>query len=91
MKKKRKNKKFGDFCNKQPSCSSCELHELGYCIAPIDRKDNDNVNHPSHYEGEIECIDAMIQTQGVDASRVFALSMRSNICGDGRTKMVLRT
>lgn len=24
----------------------------------------DNVNHPAHYTGEIECIDAMRQTQG---------------------------
>lgn len=33
----------------------------------------DNVNHPAHYAGEIECIDAMIQTQGVDAVRDFCV------------------
>lgn len=33
-----------------------------------DRKADDAVNHPKHYtEGTIECIDAMIETQGVDA------------------------
>jgi hypothetical protein len=33
----------------------------------------DNVNHPSHYAGEIECIDAMIQTQGIVAVKNFCL------------------
>lgn len=28
----------------------------------------DNVNHPSHYEtGQFECIEVMIETQGVEA------------------------
>ena len=27
---------------------------------------SDNVNHPSHYEtGKFECIDVMVETQGV--------------------------
>lgn len=33
----------------------------------------DNVNHPSHYVGEIECIDAMIQTQGVEVVMGFCV------------------
>ena len=29
-------------------------------------KEHDNVNHPSHYEtGKFECIDVMIETQGI--------------------------
>ena len=37
-------------------------------IADIEDKADDAVNHPKHYtEGTIECIDAMIETQGVDA------------------------
>lgn len=28
---------------------------------------NDNVNHPAHYAGEIECIDAMVQQFGTKA------------------------
>lgn len=33
-----------------------------------DRKADDAVNHPKHYTGgAVECIDAMIETQGVDA------------------------
>lgn len=34
----------------------------------------DNVNHPSHYEtGKFECIDVMIETQGVEAVKSFCL------------------
>lgn len=33
-----------------------------------DRKADDAVNHTNHYTGgSVECIDAMIETQGVDA------------------------
>lgn len=70
-------------------CDCCKLNKLGFCdnkntwnftddeldkcIAIIDGKDNDNVNHPSHYDGEIECIDAMIQTQGVEVVKGFCI------------------
>ena len=35
----------------------------------------DNVNHPQHYElpGGIECIDAMVATQGKEAVKAFCL------------------
>lgn len=33
----------------------------------------DNVNHPSHYAGKFECIDVMIETQGVEAVKAFCL------------------
>lgn len=34
----------------------------------------DNVNHPKHYEsGKFECIDVMIETQGVEAVKGFCL------------------
>lgn len=34
----------------------------------------DNVNHPSHYEtGKFECIDVMVETQGVEAVKAFCL------------------
>ena len=34
----------------------------------------DNVNHPKHYEtGKFECIDVMVETQGVDAVKNFCL------------------
>lgn len=31
----------------------------------------DNVNHPSHYTGNIECIDAMIQQYGIPSVLSF--------------------
>ena len=34
----------------------------------------DNVNHPSHYEtGKFECIDVMLETQGIEAVKSFCL------------------
>lgn len=34
----------------------------------------DNVNHPSHYEtGKVECIDAMLETQGKEAVQGFCV------------------
>ena len=33
----------------------------------------DNVNHPAHYEtGKFECIDVMVETQGVEATQDFS-------------------
>lgn len=35
---------------------------------------NDNVNHPSHYEtGKFECIDVMLETQGIEAVKNFCI------------------
>ena len=35
---------------------------------------SDQVNHPDHYtQGSIECIDAMIETQGVQAVRDYCI------------------
>lgn len=34
----------------------------------------DNVNHPSHYEtGKFECIDVMLETQGIEATKHFCI------------------
>lgn len=34
----------------------------------------DNVNHPKHYEtGKFECIDVMVETQGIEAVKNFCL------------------
>ena len=34
----------------------------------------DNVNHPTHYEtGKFECIDVMVETQGVEATMDFCV------------------
>lgn len=35
---------------------------------------SDNVNHPAHYEtGKFECIDVMLETQGVEAVKDFCV------------------
>ena len=37
-------------------------------------KEHDNVNHQSHYEtGKFECIDVMIETQGIEATKNFCV------------------
>lgn len=33
----------------------------------------DNVNHPEHYTGKFECIDVMLETQGIDAVLDFCI------------------
>lgn len=33
----------------------------------------DNVNHPEHYTGKYECLDVMIETQGIDAVLDFCI------------------
>lgn len=36
--------------------------------------DNDNVNHPTHYEtGKFECIEVMLETQGIEAVQDFCI------------------
>ena len=38
------------------------------------KKEKDNVNHPPHYEtGKFECIDVMIETQGIEATKNFCV------------------
>lgn len=32
---------------------------------------SDNVNHPNHYTGKYECIDVMVETQGIEAAKNF--------------------
>lgn len=35
---------------------------------------NDVINHPRHYEtGKFECIDVMVETQGIEAVKDFCL------------------
>ena len=36
--------------------------------------EHDPVNHPSHYEtGKFECIEVMLETQGIDATQNFCI------------------
>lgn len=62
------------------SCKVCE-HRAFFEIAiktlenQVPRYEmNDDVNHPSHYcTGKFECIDVMIETQGIEAVKNFCL------------------
>jgi hypothetical protein len=64
-------------------CHKCLNKGLGRCADCIEQggdcdyrlpNPTDNVNHPSHYEtGKFECIDVMIETQGVEAVKQFCL------------------
>ena len=53
----------------------------GHCPDPDATVENfhkeqaaDNVNHPKHYEtGKFECIDVMVETQGVEAVQFFCI------------------
>ena len=37
------------------------------------RAGSDSIDHPEHYAGDIECIDAMIQQFGVEKVKAFCL------------------
>ena len=39
----------------------------------LNKTNNDNVNHPSHYQGKNECIDVMIAMFGIEAVKHFCM------------------
>lgn len=53
----------------------------------------DNVNHPAHYEtGKFECIEVMLETQGVEATKDFCVcAMLSSTSTDTGTRTVSKT
>lgn len=60
-------------------CEHCKYFGMQYSCIPCQRcitaeSKPDNVEHPSHYTGgSIECIDAMAETQGVEAVKNFCV------------------
>lgn len=75
------NCKYYDCGEKEYPCDECKFN-----TAPSDpmygrrlvlwkpAEAKDMVNHPSHYEtGKFECIDVMIETQGVEAVKHFCI------------------
>jgi hypothetical protein len=55
-------------------CDTCHLSNEADKAPSHFQAKPDNVNHPSHYEtGKFECIDVMIETQGVEAVKDFCL------------------
>lgn len=55
---------------KEASKFYAEPHELQEMEQ---KQDADNVNHPQHYTGSIECIDAMLQQFGKEQVKSFCL------------------
>lgn len=52
----------------------CEAEQPALTGVKIEVSVPDNVNHPKHYEtGKFECIDVMIETQGVEAVKSFCI------------------
>ena len=73
------NNVIPDVCNRcenfgSEKCTDCTMYGGKKHNAKIKMKKPDNVNHPSHYEtGKFECIDVMLETQGVEAVKNFCL------------------
>ena len=75
------NCKYYDCGEKEYPCDECKFNTspsnpmYGRRLVlwePAESKDM--VNHPSHYEtGKYECIDVMIETQGVEAVKHFCI------------------
>ena len=55
-------------------CGNVEVEETKHPVQAEDATLADNVNHPSHYaSGGVECIDAMTQCFGTEATQDFCL------------------
>lgn len=51
-----------------------ELAKSGCISRKCKKEENDNVNHPSHYEtGKYQCIDVIEETQGTEAVKDFCI------------------
>ena len=51
----------------------------------------DNVNHPAHYAGKVECIDCLESaTEGLNGIEACVQRMRSSTCIAGKRKMALK-
>lgn len=59
-----------EHCSKNCGLPPDDNREPGVYLRPS----SDVVNHPSHYEtGRFECIDVMLETQGVEAVKNFCI------------------
>lgn len=68
--------KFENLPENVKPCSTCEATRVdnrwtGSEYVPAD--DAAEIDHPAHYAGKIECIDAMLETMGRDDVRAFCL------------------
>lgn len=72
--------KYRNFADYNDPCCHCTMNCAGdkqklffeSRFADTDKTtENDNVNHPNHYTGKYECIDVMVETQGIEAAKNF--------------------
>jgi hypothetical protein len=61
-------------CDYDEDVSDFRVDELYEIVFGKTETTKDNVNHPTHYEtGKFECIDVMIETQGIEAVKHFCM------------------
>ena len=65
---------------------TCQFYTCESFFEPANAEDAERgeIDHPAHYAGEIECIDALLETMGRDDVRAFCLCTLLSTCGDAR-------
>ena len=63
------------YADKTITCSTVKRFDANTCITADEflQNNNDNVNHPEHYQGKNECIDVMIAMFGIEAVKHFGM------------------
>ena len=61
------------YADKTITCSKVKRYEANKYMTADEFLKNDNVNHPSHYQGKNECIDVMIAMFGIEAVKHFCM------------------
>ena len=63
------------YADKTITYSKVKKYDAHTCITAYEflNSNNDNVNHPAHYQGKNECIDVMIAMFGIEAVKNFCM------------------
>ena len=63
------------YADKTITYSKVKRYDANTCITASEflNSNNDNVNHPAHYQGKNECIDVMIAMFGIEAVKHFCM------------------
>lgn len=68
---------YDDVSVMQYPCNQCDSNHSRFEPKPVNapacKPAEDAVNHPAHYTGQIECINAMVQCFGVEYVKGFCL------------------
>lgn len=74
--------KYKDVSDFLPPCVMCKYYfargtfQFDNCksfFEPAEDAERGEIDHPTHYAGKIECIDALLETMGRDDVRAFCL------------------